>query len=300
MRSAWLKALMNVISQLDEKELAAFIRSGDMERVLDRILNPDSLDRALYPLRYRMRREVEQSFKYAQLDLPSRGKVDGLVAVVFDHLSPSVVAAIRTMESTVFDRLAADIRDVVRATVERGLRDGRAPIAVARELRQVIGLAPNQVAYVDNLRAELESGRVADAARRKLLDRRFNLTKLAALGESERAARIDTIVQNYRKALIASNAKTNAQTLTHNAYKQGQRLAWQDAQAQGVIPDGSVLLRQWVHFDPQPDPRPEHIAMSKLPPVPADQPYTNGDTYAGESDPWNCKCIDRFFVERAA
>lgn len=299
-RAAILRAFAILRDMLTQAELERIIASGNLDQLFARVLTEEVLDRAMLPVRDRLRRNIAQSFKFATADLPKSGKIDGVLSVAFDHLSPNVITAIRSLESAAINTLKGDVKEVVRAFIENGLRDGRAPSAVARELRSVIGLSPTQEQYVRNLRTELETGRFADAERRVLLDRRFNLAKLDALSEADRAARIDRIVASYRKSMVAFNANTNAKTHTFDAYKQGQALAWQDAKAKGVIPDGYVTMKQWVHFDAQPDPRPEHIAMGRLDPVPADQPYTNGDTYAGESDSWGCKCIDRFFIAKAA
>lgn len=300
MLSAMLRAFAIIRDTLPAAELERIIASGNIDLLFARVLTEEVLDRAMLPVRDRIRRTTEKAFKFATADLPKGGKVDGVLAVAFDHLSPHVVTAIRQLESAAINTLKGDVKEVTRAFIENGLRDGRAPSAVARELRSVIGMAPNQAAYVRNLRLELETERFADAEARVLLDKRFNLAKLATLSDAERAKRIDTIVSAYGRSMVAMNANVNAKTHTFDAYKQGQRLAWQDAQDKGVVPDGYVTMRQWVHYDAQPHPREEHIAMGKLPPVPADQPYQNGDNYAGESDPFGCKCLDRFFIARAA
>ncbi len=297
-----LRALQTIRDSLNDAELARVIASGNLDGLFAEALSDAALDRAMLPVRDRIRRNLQQGFKFVTADLPKGGKVDGVLAVAFDHLSPNVIAAIRTLETAVVTSLKQDIRDVVLAHVENGLRDGRAPASVAREIRGIIGLTPSGETAARNFRAALESGDVAKALGYQLRDKRFDGTIRRLLGPDGTgltAEKIDTMVSAYQRRFLANNAETVAKTATFDSYKLGQKLAWQDAQDNGVIPNGYVVMRQWVHFDAQPDPRPEHIAMGKLPPVPADEPYTNGDAYAGESDPWNCKCIDRFFLAKA-
>ncbi len=300
MAASLLKSLDIIRDSLNDAELARLIANGDLERLFAEQLSEDSLNRAFIPFRARLRQVVERGFELTVSELPKAGRVDGVLAISFDHLNPRVIDAIRGLESDAINSLKTDVKEVVRAAVEAGLRDGRSPTAVARELRSVIGLAPSQEVWVRNLRAELESGNYADAARRKLIDQRFKLSKLDAMSATEKAKRIDTIVTQYRKSAISLNANVNAKAHTFDAYKQGQALSWQDAKDKGVIPEGFIVKKKWVHcdFSLEVEPRPEHVAMSLLPAIPADQPYENGDTYAGEGDPWNCKCLDRFSIAR--
>lgn len=299
LRAAILRAFQIIRDALDDAALEKLIANGQLDQLFSEVLKQELLDRAMLPVRQRVRSTLERGFAYAAKDLPGSGKVDGEIAVAFDHLSPRVVDAIRQLESVAIDRLKDDVRDVVRAHIENGLRDGRAPKAVARELRSMIGLGTKQEEYVRNLRTELETGNYADAAERQLIDRRFNLAKLDALSPADRAARIDRIVDAYSKSFVAFNAETNAKTLTFDGYRLGQQLAWQDASDNGVIPPGFEATKTWVHLDGQANPRPHHEAMDGET-VAADQPYSNRDTRAGESDPWNCHCLDRFGIRRVA
>jgi hypothetical protein len=59
----------------------------------------------------------------------------------------------------------------------------------------------------------------------------------------------------------------------------------------GVVPDGHEVIKTWVHLAGQENPRPHHERMDGET-VPMDQPYSNGDMYAGEGDPWGCHCTD--------
>lgn len=297
MAAALLRSFENIRKGLNPADLTRLIRDGSLERLITEVLNDPTLDRAFLPLTSQLQRTTEAGFKATIGDLPRAGMVDGVRGVAFNVLSPDVLTALGKMNDQVLTTLKADIRETVREAIARGLADAEAPATIARGLRSVIGLAPNQASYVDNLRRELETGKYADAARRTLIDKRFNLAKLDALPASERAARIDAIVDAYRKSWLTTNATVNTKTATFDAYKLGQKLSWNDAMQNDVIPTGFIVMRTWRHQPGQKDPRPEHEAMDGET-VPAGEPYTNGDTYAGEGDPWNCHCIDRFHLAR--
>jgi hypothetical protein len=292
-----LRAFAILRESLPPRDLASLIARGDVEGAIRLALSDAILDRAFIPFRTELRRTVEQGFRTTLADVPKAGKIDGVLAVTFDYLAPNVVTAVRALDTRVMTALKDDVRETVRAFIENGLRDGRASLSVAREIRGMIGLGETQLGYVANLRAELETGKYADAARRALIDRRFNLAKLDALSPAERAGRIDTIVEAYRKAWITQNAATISHTATMDAYRAGQHLSWKEAQANGVIPEGFRLMKTWEQID-RPTKRDEHVPLQGET-VPFDEPYSNGQMIPGETD-YNCGCLSRVFVARTA
>jgi hypothetical protein len=291
MAAALLRAFRVLRDNLSDEDLAALIASGNADAVVA-VFTDAILDRAFLPVRDRMRYATRDAVRYFVRDLPQQGKIDGVLAVGFDQLNPKVIEAIQNLEGKILDPLKADVRETVRQVVTRGLIDGDAPSRVAADLRDAIGLSPSQEKWVSNLRTELEEGRFDDAARRELIDARFNLSKIADLSETQKATRIDTIVDAYRKSAISLNAETNARTAMLDSLKEGQRLSVVDAVDKGIY-DPNNLFRQWIGVGDDRE-REGHLIMNDEI-VPWDQPYSNGDTFAGEGDPWNCRCIDRFF-----
>lgn len=294
--AALLRAFAIIRESISDAELARIIAAGQVDRLFSDALTQSVMDRAFLAYRTRVRQTVERGFRYTVPDLPKAGKVDGTVAVAFDHLSDNVITAIRDLDNTGVSRLKTEVQDVVRAYVENGLRDGAGPRTIARGIRGIVGLAPNQLKSVLNLRRELETSQYASAAERQLLDARFNLSKLDALSVSDRAARIDTIVESYRKSFVAFHAETASRTATLDAYKQGQRLAWQQAQDVGVVPASAHLVKRWVGVMDDRE-RPSHVAMEGET-VPIDDPFSNGQDYPGQGE-FNCRCVERVFVAAA-
>lgn len=261
-QAAMLRAFRILRDSLSEADLARIIASGTLAALLNEAFDQATLDRAFLPYRQAVRDVVNKGFDLARKDLPKAGKVDGTIAVAFDHLSPKVIDAIRTMETKSLQTLQSDVRDTVRAYVENGLRDGKNPRVIARDLRAVIGMSPTQTANAAKFQAKLEAqGLPAD--------------------------KIAKQVAAYQKKAVALNAETNARTATLDAYKQGQQLAWNDAINKGIV-DADRLTKSWkgVMDDRE---RPEHVAMQDET-VGYDEPFSNGEMVPGEST-YNCRCV---------
>jgi hypothetical protein len=289
LRTAILRAFEIIRESVPEAELAKIIAAGDLEALFRVALNEAVMDIAFRQVRERIRRGVEANVGYFARDLPKGGKVNGQIVIGFDVLNPKTIEGIRTLDTKVVQTLAEDTREVVRALVENGLRDGKNPRAIARELRQVVGLAPSQAAAVDNFRRMLEEGD-REALTRALRDRRFDRTLERAFGADGKGLSTEAInrqVEAYRRRMIAYNAETNARTASIDAMKLGQRLAWDDAAEKGLV-DRQLLVKTWRGVKDSRE-RPSHFAMEGQT-VPFDQPFSNGQQIPGESE-FNCRCI---------
>lgn len=280
---------------LSDAELERLIASGQIDAIVDDAL----LDRSFLPLRVRIVEAVRKGFKSTLFDLPRGGKIDGTIAVAFDSLNPRVVDAIRGLDSRVMNTLSDDLTETVRAFVENGLRDGRSPRSVAKELRQVVGLSSAQAEAVRNygraLRGENPNAGPLDY---QLRDRRYDA--LIKRGETMTAEQVDRAVAVYARKMEAFNANTVSRTATVDALKLGQKLAWDDAIDQGVVVRADLYMTWIAVAGPGGDGRnrPEHLAMHGET-VHFDATFSNGDTVPGESD-WNCRCIARYAPRKAA
>jgi hypothetical protein len=285
-----LDAYAIIREALSPAEITRLIDAGQIDAIIDDAL----LDRAVLNVRATIAETVKKGFQSTIPELPKGGKVDGQVAVAFDTLNPRVIDGIRELDSRVINTLKQEIRDTVRAHIENGLRDGKAPRTVARDLRQVIGLAPNQEEAVRNferaLRGENPNASPTDY---KLRDRRFDaLLRKGELTE----AQIEKMTEAYRRKMLAFNAETNARTATLDAQKLGQKLSWDAAIEKGIV-DPSNLYKRWVSVGDD-RVRDEHVAMHGEE-VPYQNHYSNGEDVPGEST-FNCRCVSLFLVRRAA
>jgi hypothetical protein len=285
LRTELLAAYRTIRGTFSDAELARLIASGRWEQVVDGVL----MDRAFMPVRKEIVTAVEQGLTSAVSALPKAGLVDGVVGVGFDVLNPRVVDAIRRLDDRAIKTLKADIREGVRVVVENGLRDGVAPRTIARDVKGMIGLAPNQREYIQNYRDELEAGSQA-ALDRQLRDRRYDArTARGAMTEVQ----IDRAVAAYEKRLLQFNATTNARTMAGDSLKLGQHLSWQDAVDNGMVDKGQVWKR-WVGVMDDRE-RPEHVEMEGDT-VAFDAAFSNGEYIPGEST-FNCRCIIQYVVQ---
>lgn len=289
LRAALLRAFEIIRTSLPEVQLARIVAAGAIDQLMAVALNEAVLDVAFRSVRDRIRSGVEKNVSYFRRDLPGQGKVNGTIAVGFDVLSPQTIEGIRQLDTKIIQSLKDDTRQVVRALVENGLRDGVNPREIARELRTVIGLAPNQQAAIDNFRRLLEAGD-KEALTRALRDRRFD----GAVKRGDLSAdQVDRMTDAYRRRMVAFNAEANARTASLDAMKLGHRLAWEDAAAKGIV-DLDQLEKSWRGVLDARE-RPEHLAMEGQT-VPFRAKYSNGQDIPGDTD-FNCRCLSIYRVK---
>ncbi len=264
---ALLRAFAILRQSLSEDELVTLVESGRLDAMLAMVFDDATMDRALLPFRTRLREATQSSFRYTMPSLPGAGKIDGVISVAFDHLSPFVLDGIQQLETKAITTLADDIRESVVTTVKQGLIAGKGPRDIARNLRPIIGMSPTQALNAAKYEAGLRAEEIPDATIAR---------KVAA----------------YQRKAVALNAETNARTATLDAFKLGQRLAWEDAIDKGIV-DRGQLYHQWIGVNDDRE-RPEHVAMNDEV-QPWGVPYSNGELIPGEST-YNCRCIDKVFT----
>jgi hypothetical protein len=273
---AILKSFADLKSSLSDAELARKISSGYFDAIIDEA----QLSNSFAPVSEAVQKATAQATKLFSKDLPG-------VSASFNILNPSVLEAIRSLETKVVQSLKDDVRDVVLAHVENGLRDGVAPKTIARDIKGLIGLGPSQLEQVGNYRDALEGKNGRNVNDYTLRDKRFK-------GELT-PEKIDRMVETYQSRRISQNAETIARTASLDAMKKGQALSIDKAVEMGVY-DPNALVKSWkgVLDDRE---REEHLAMEGET-VPYDALYSNGEDTPGEST-FNCRCVS-FYHSPAA
>jgi len=290
-----LKAWQIIRESLSDADVARLMKSGNFELLIEEVLNEPDLDRAFLAFRQQIRKAVQDSYTVSIRDLPKAGRIDGVPAIAFDHLSDDVRTAIQKLETPVLTSLKDDVQQTVRQAVARGLEDGKAPKTVAREIRSVIGLGKDQAQQVLNFRDALEGKNGRTLSDYTLRDKR--LDKMMARGPLT-PEQVDRYTDAYTRRRVASNANTVARTATMDSYRLGQDLSWRDAQDNGVIPDGFILWKTWMQIH-RPTAREDHIPLDGET-VPFNEPYSNGSMIPGDQGEYNCGCLSRVFLRRAA
>lgn len=290
MGAALLKAYQSIRDGYSESDLQRIVALGFADRFVANAFSQALLDVAFQPMREQVRRSIAQSFRYSASTVPvppSRA-----MGISFDVLNPKVIDAVRHLETRVITTLQGEVRETVRAFAENALRDGIGPRTWAKQVRSVIGLAPNQLQEVENYRDALRGLNGRTLSSYSLRDQRYDkLVKTGTITPTQ----VETAVGRYRKSRIALNAATNARTATVDALKLGQRLSWEDAADKGIV-DRARLRRTWVGVMDTRE-RPEHRAMEGDT-VAFDEKHSNGDMVPGSGD-FNCRCLDRYFVASA-
>jgi hypothetical protein len=294
--AAILRAWARVREEMTETALARAIALGFADTIFDAILTQAVMDLAFHAMREQVRRNIRLAVPVYTRTLPPT--ITREIGVAFDSLSPHVVEAVRALESRVITGLQQEIRETVREAVRAGLTEGQSARTVAKGLRDVIGLGPSQLKEVENFRRKLSRAHeTAEAFDNTLRDRRFDATLKQArqTGTPLPEARIDKMVEAYRKRRIAQNAATNAGTAAKDAQRLANRLAWENAVAIGAVDRANLWKRRIVVLDGRE--RPEHHAISNQE-QPFDQPYTNGEMVSGDKS-YGCRCTDQYFVAAA-
>lgn len=289
MARAYLAGVTALKARLTGREVEALIATGSFVQVNALLFSDANINAAFTKFRASMQIVTRDAVAYFGKDIP--GVARSTVGVAFNVLNPEVISAVKKMDTEMMRTLKTDIRETVRTAIQQGLEAGAGPRSTARGLREVLGLAPNQLEAVSNFEASLRGvdGKGSPLTR-ALRDKRFDATvKRGNLTE----AQITKMTDAYRRRMIAFNAETNARTATLDALKLGQELSWRDAIDKGFVPDN--LMKQWkgVMDDRE---REEHIAMEGET-VAFDQPYSNGEMVPGEST-YNCRCLSIIFAGR--
>ena len=284
-----LAAYELIRDSLTEAELARAISSGQFDALLDEILLNDGRDGPFRMLKLRVDRAVIDAGRMSANDLPPQ------LQGPFDAISEHVIRAAKDLDTRVIRGLASNVRETVRQHVLRGMEEGLNPRTIARGARQILDLAPSQEQAVANFRRMLEEGD-SEALTRALRDKRFDSTlrKAFASGEALPAEKVDRMVAAYHKGMVAHNAETISRTVSLDAQRSGQRLAWQDAIDRGIV-EPTNLKRKWVTVGDE-RVRPEHRAMNGET-ISFEGVYSNGEKVPGETA-FNCRCIERVFIDR--
>jgi len=174
------------------------------------------------------------------------------VLVEFNRVHVRALSSITENSLRLVRALRNDQESVVRAILVDGTRRGLNPRAVAREFRDVIGLAPSQVRAVQNFRRALEE-LDSTALRRALRDRRFDSTIRRAIesGRSISPEQIDRMVGRYQERYIKYRAEVISRTETLRAVHEGTDELYRQAVGDGILA-ADELTRTWF---PTPDGR---------------------------------------------
>lgn len=300
MARAWLKTVDLLKQSLSADEIAQLIERGQ----IDAILSDAVIDRALIPFREELHGATRDGFRLSVPLLPRAGLIDGIVGIGFDVLNPRVRRALEELESQILTTAKVEVRETVRQAIAAGVELGQHPRAIARGVRDVIGLAPNQAEAVRNFEKALRAGDWAKIKGYKLRDKTVG-PRLAKGKPNPKVPltedQITRMVKAYRRRFEAFHAETVTRTATLNAYRTGQHEAFAASIESGMV-DRARAMKTWVNVGDS-RVRDLHLNTSTLHPtsvggetVPFDARFSNGLLYPSE---WNCRCHVRYWQRPA-
>jgi len=188
-----------------------------------------------------------------------------LAAIARGESIPDALAELRaqwarSQASSLVQMIADQQRTAIREIIAEAITRSANPLETARDIRQVIGLRPDQVRSLQRLRATLQANQTPVAETRKAL---------------EKAAR--------RK--LKERSELIARTENSTAISAAREIEWLRAAEEGEIdPD---VRRKWIVRDPCRICR----GLSRLPPVRLGEPWVlEGKVYFAPPAHPNCKC----------
>lgn len=293
LRAAIVLAFKKLVDDMNEAAIERAIKSGNLDAAVAAALPNGAMNRAFYGVRKIARDAVAATANATVKNTPALREI----AIRFDALSPNVLAAVQTIEGGSFGYLQAEMRAGLRSAIERGIQAGKGPRTIARGLQNVLGLTPYQEGILANFRAALEDGDFAKALGYVLRDKKFDgtLKKAAEAGKRLTPTQVDQMTAAYTRRYKAYNAEVHARTTALTAQRVGAQEAWRQAAAE--LGDDVIVVKVWnATLDARV--RDSHRAMNGKKAL-LDGKYPNGDSYPGESEPWNCRCVETYKVQKA-
>lgn len=153
-------------------------------------------------------------------------------------------------------------RQIAHRAIAEATPTGINPRRVAQDFRDSIGLAPIQEEWVAGYRRALEAGDFTNVMGRQLHDDRSNrlLERLRRDGEPLTQEQIDTMVERYRKSMVAYRAETIAHTEGASNAELGHKDAIDQAIGRGDV-EADQLEKEWHSRPPSSRAREMHQEM---------------------------------------
>lgn len=294
LRRAFLQAVARLRLGVSPAQLLALIESGNVEAVVNAVMPPGKAEEAWRAVTAQaVNIVVAAAQAFAAGAEPLQVPVVGRVEVRFNALNPGTVRWLQGYETMMLQGFTAGTREAVTQAVRAGMLAGQNPLNTARAIPRAIGLTAQLETAALNYEQALREGRIADAARYGLRDRRLG-HRLPPADE----ARIERMVQRYRERALALRAQTIARTESIRAANAGNYLLWEQQVAEGRVQEGQVR-RKWIYTADSkvrhahrslPSMNPQGVGMrepfrSELGPI-----MFPGDPNASAANTVNCRC----------
>ncbi len=190
------------------------------------------------------------------------------VPVVFNQAAPQVVLFAKNQSSTRIAAIGEETRESIKIALAIGHEQSLTTDQVARVIRAVVGLPPNQAAAPLRFAQEIRDGDIAAATARRL-----SATDIAQINSRITKGTVDEpfveqMQQRYVTSLRNARGKTIARTEVATASHAGQRESFRQAIAQDILPEDARQF--WEDSDnpcpvcsPIPEMNPDGVAIDE-------------------------------------
>ncbi len=269
--------LAEIVKAVEAGDAAEVMRAIGIEAKLAAAMEGEGLAAGVESVRDALRATFAAGAAAAKVQLPRSVAVD----LSFNLKNPAAVEFLNQYSFNLIKDVTQVTRDAIKQIVTRAFEQGGHPYEQARAIRDVIGLTPAQEQAVASYRAALESGGASDlrnALERALRDGRYDAGLLKAIDNATALpqARVDKMVESYRKRFIEYRARTIARTESLRASNVGQYALHRQAMDQGLL--GADTLKS---SEASGDDRTciECLEIEDQEPIPLDDEFTPGYLY---------------------
>jgi hypothetical protein len=285
-------------------EISDWLRdNADLDEIERRLLNNDiaGVIEEVQQAALRFAAETHQAYVLAGRETADWLRVELETPVIhFDETNDRAVARAKANQLAYETGLADEQREKIQTALVEGRARGDNPRAVARRIRDGLGLTATQEAAVDSYRQALEQSDFTNALGRELRDGRSDrlLVRLRDSGGSLTPKQVDSIVDRYRSNYIDYRATVIARTEGLKALHEGNEELFRQAIDDGHV-EADALVREWNHAGHGGDSRPGHVKLDGTR-QPFGEPFENpvtgvklmypGDASAPLSETIQCRC----------
>lgn len=263
------KSAMAARKQTDLNELSQAIDKKDTNKILD-IIGLGVIARYLMGAG---NKPGEKSFQEELFNAYREGSVMGMkqmpkdlaLQASFDLTNSASVKYLKDYIPKKITEIIDSQAAAVKAALERGFKEGRPVIAIARDVRNVVGLTDKQAQYVINFQRQLETGEMAGQTApwaRRLSASEQNQAYSEFISDDTNMARVQSLTDRYQESLVNRRSQDIARTEVHNASIQGQSDLWDQAVEDGLI-DPDTTKRVWIYTHDA-RVRDEHIEVADM------------------------------------
>ena len=258
---------------IDVNGIIAALEKGDMGAVM-KLLEGPTFDDGMGPAKDILQESVKGG---GLISANQIGQLSG-VTFRFNILNPKLINWIQKYELDLIKQISTGTKEAIRDHLLTGMTAGANPKAVARDIKQVVGLTSTQAKAVLNFRKELEAfhqktsagswnlGKPIDRVNgtqvlrpdadgnpkdgilsRRLRDFRYDKTLLKAMetGIPLKPEQIDKMVEAYARKYLAYRSRNIARTEALRTTNVGVADAWRQAIEDGKVQEQQVR-RKWI------------------------------------------------------